>query len=245
MDAPQEFQPRRRALMLAGGALALTIGLPRTARADTTPLKIGMIGTGRVGSGLTELLAGAGHELLISSRHPEALKPLAERLGPRVRTGTPEEAARFGDVIVISVPYGALPQVGREFAPLIKGKVVLDTCNPFPGRDGEMANAAREKGAAIASAEYLPGVRLVRAFNTIPAGSLRRDARANGERIAVPLAADDAEALQVATRLVRDAGFEPVTVGGLARARSFDVGTPVFGKTLSAAELKQALGIAP
>ena len=143
------------------------------------------------------------------------------------------------------MPYGALPQVGREFAPLMKGKVVLDTCNPFPGRDGEMANAAREKGAAIASAEFLPGVRLVRAFNTIPAGALRRDARANGERIAVPLAADDAEALQVATRLVRDAGFESVTVGGLARARSFDVGTAVFGKALSAAELRQALGIGP
>jgi len=245
MDANKDFLPRRRALLLAGGALALTIGLPRTSRADARPLKIGMIGTGRVGSGLTELLAGAGHELLISSRHPEALKPLAERLGPRVRVGTPEEAARFGDVIVISVPYGALPQVGREFAPLIKGKVVLDTCNPFPGRDGEMANAAREKGAAIASAEYLPGVRLVRAFNTIPAGSLRRDARANGERIAVPLAADDAEAMQVAARLVRDAGFEPVIVGSLARAKSFDVGTAVFGKTLSATELRQALSIAP
>lgn len=245
MHANTDFPPRRRALMLAGGALALAIWLPRTSRAEAGPLKIGMIGTGRVGSGLTELLAGAGHELLISSRHPEALRPLADKLGPRVRTGTPEEAARFGDVIVISVPYGALPQVGREFAPLMKGKVVLDTCNPFPGRDGEMANAAREKGAAIASAEYLPGVRLVRAFNTIPAGSLRRDARANGERIAVPLAADDAEALQVATRLVRDAGFEPVSVGGLARAKSFDVGTAVFGKTLSTTELKQALGIAP
>ncbi len=243
MDAIQDFLPRRRALILAGSALALTFGLPQRAHADATPLKIGMIGTGRVGSGLAELLAGAGHELLISSRHPEALKPLAERLGPRVRIGTPEDAARFGDVVVVSVPYGALPQVGREFGPLMKGKVVLDTCNPFPGRDGEMANAAREKGAAIASAEYLPGVRLVRAFNTIPAAALRKDARAGDQRIAVPLAADDAEALQVAIRLVRDTGFEPVTVGGLARAKSFDVGSAVFGKTLSAAELRQALGI--
>lgn len=96
MDAIQDFLPRRRALILAGSALALTFGLPQRAHADATPLKIGMIGTGRVGSGLAELLAGAGHELLISSRHPEALKPLAERLGPRVRIGTPEDAARFG-----------------------------------------------------------------------------------------------------------------------------------------------------
>ena len=243
MDAIQDFLPRRRALILAGSALALTFGLPQRAHADATPLKIGMIGTGRVGSALAELLAGAGHELLISSRHPEALKPLAERLGPRVRIGTPEDAARFGDVVVVSVPYGALPQVGREFGPLMKGKVVLDTCNPFPGRDGEMANAAREKGAAIASAEYLPGVRLVRAFNTIPAAALRKDARAGDQRIAVPLAADDAEALQVAIRLVRDTGFEPVTVGGLARAKSFDVGSAVFGKTPSGAELRHAVGI--
>ena len=72
---------------------------------------------------------------------------------------------------------------------------------------------------------------------------MRSDARAGGERIGVPLAADDSEALKVAARLVRDAGFEPVVVGGLARAKSFDAGTPVFGKTLSVSDLKQALGV--
>lgn len=243
MSRPPCTLQRRRALVL--GALAAAAGglLPAYAQGDR--LKIGIVGTGRVGSGLAELWAAAGHELLISSRHPEKLEPLAERLGPRVRAGTPDAAAAFGEVVVISVPYGALPQVGRDYAVQMKGKVVLDTCNPFPGRDGEMAVPAREKGAGIASAEYLPGVRLVRAFNTIPAGSLRSDARVGGERIGVPLASDDKDALGVAARLVRDAGFEPVVVGGLARAKSFDVGSPVFGKTLSARELHEALGIAP
>jgi hypothetical protein len=91
----------------------------------------------------------------------------------------------------------------------------------------------------------LPGVRLVRAFNTIPASVLRSEAHRAGERIAVPLAADDREALEIAARLVREAGFEPVVVGPLARAKDFDAGTPVFGRGLTARELRQSLGIGP
>jgi hypothetical protein len=147
-------------------------------------------------------------------------------------------------VILISVPYGALPQVGRDYAAELKGKVVLETGNPFPGRDGDMAVAARAKSTGIASAEFLPGVRLVRAFNTIPHYALRSEAHRAGERIGVPLASDDEAALKIAAQLVRDAGFEPVVVGGLARAKEFDVGTAVFGQALTARELRRALGLA-
>lgn len=244
MPASSLFKPRRRTLILAGAAAAAAFGLPHLSRAEADRLKIGIIGTGRVGSALAELWAAAGHELLISSRHPDTLKPLAEKLGPRVQVGTPEQAAAFGEVVVISVPYGALPQVGRDYAAQMKGKVVMDTCNPFPERDGEMAVPARARGTGVASPEYLPGVRLVRAFTTVPYSSVRADARAGNERIGVPLAADDAQAMQVGVRLVRDAGFDPVVVGSLARAKDFDVGTPVFGKALSARELQKALGIA-
>jgi len=207
------------------------------------PLKVGVIGAGRIGGTLGELWVKAGHEVLLSSRHPEELKPLAERLGPRARAGTPREAAAFGEVVLVSVPYGALPQIGRDYAAELRGKSVLDTCNPFPGRDGPMAEEARRKGAGRASAEYLPGVRLVRAFNTIPYSALRSEAHRAGARVAVPLAADDAEALAVAERLVREAGFEPVVVGPLARARDFDAGTAVFGRALTAAELRRRLGL--
>jgi predicted dinucleotide-binding enzyme len=108
-----------------------------------------------------------------------------------------------------------------------------------------MAVAARAKGMGLASAEYLPGVRLVRAFNTIPHTVLGREAHRKGERVAVPLAGDDPEALDIAARLVTDAGFEPVVVGPLARAREFDIGTSVYGQGLTAAELRRRLGLAP
>jgi predicted dinucleotide-binding enzyme len=207
------------------------------------PLKIGIIGTGHIGGTLAKLWVAAGHEVLISSRHPDELKPLAKQLGPRARVGTPAEAAAFGDVVVVSVPYKALPQVGRDLKAELAGKIVLDTCNPYPGRDGDMANDARKKGTGVASPEFLPGTRLVRAFNAINAGSLGSEAHRKPPLIGIPLAGDDAEALKVAQRLVSDAGFEPVVVGGLARAKDFDVGAPVYTKLLTAAELRKALGL--
>ena len=143
------------------------------------------------------------------------------------------------------MPYGALPQVGRDYAAELDGKVVLETGNPYPSRDGEMAHAARAKGTGVASAEYLSGVRLVRAFNSVPHYDLRSQAHRKGERVAVPLASDDEAALEIAARLVEDAGFEPVVVGGLARAREFDIGTAVYARALTARELRQGLGLAP
>lgn len=236
------FAPRRRALLLATLSLG-TLVVPGFAHGQTASLKIGIIGTGRIGGALAEHWARAGHELTISSRHPEELRPLAERLGARVRVGTPAETAAFGEVLLIAVPYGALPQVGRDYATAMRGKVVLETGNPFPGRDGEIAEPARAKGTGLASAEYLPGVRLVRAFTSVPHTAVQAGAYRLGERIGIPLATDDPSALAVAERLVRDAGFEPVVVGGLARARDFDVGSAVFGRALTATELRQALGL--
>jgi len=238
-----DLRPRRRALPVAVLFIGTLTALPRLAEAQSTRLKIGIIGTGRIGSALAEHWSRAGHELMISSRHPEQLRPLAERLGPSVRVGTPADAAAFGEVLLISVPYGALPQIGRDYAAQMQGKVVLETGNPFPARDGEMAEPARAKGTGVASVEYLPGVRLVRAFNSIPHTAVLGEAHRSGELIGVPLAADDPVALKLAERLVRDAGFEPVVVGGLARAKEFDVGTTVFGRALTARELRQALGL--
>jgi hypothetical protein len=216
---------------------------PPPARGDGAALKIGLIGAGHIGSALALLWVQAGHEVLLSSRHPDELKRLARSLGPKARVGTPHEAAVFGDVVLISVPYGALPQIGHDLAHELAGKIVLDTGNPYPERDGAMAEAARRKGTGVASAEYLPGVRLVRAFNAINSTSLASEAHRGGEPVAIPLAGDDREALAVAARLVREAGFEPVVVGPLARAREFDVGSPVYTKLLTARQLRAALGL--
>ena len=212
---------------------------PKTAH----PLKIGIIGTGDIGGALARHWGAAGHQLLISSRHPEQLQALAKEIGPNVKVGTPREAAAFGDVVLISVPYGATPQVGRDYAAELKGKVVLDTGNPYPGRDGEMAVRDRKRGTGVASAEYLPGTRLVRAFNAINAGPLANDGFHKPERLGIPLASDDLEAMKIASHLVSDAGFDPVPVGGLARARDFDYGTPVYVRGMTAAELRKALGL--
>lgn len=243
---PNQHHPRRRALltMLATAPLLLAAALPNpVTAAEAGPLKIGIIGTGRIGGALATHWAKAGHELLLSSRHPERLAALARELGPKVRAGTPAEAAAFGEVMLIAVPYGALPQVGRDFGPAMRGKVVLETGNPFPQRDGVMAEPARARGTGLASAEFLPGVRLVRAFTSVPAGAVRDEAHRSGERVGVPLAADYRQALAIAERLVRDAGFEPVVVGGLADAKRFDVGSAVFGRAMTARELRAALGI--
>ncbi|HEU5136961.1 MAG TPA: NADPH-dependent F420 reductase [Steroidobacteraceae bacterium] len=205
------------------------------------PMKIGIIGTGEIGGALARHWGAAGHELLISSRHPEQLQALAKSIGPNVKVGTPREAAAFGDVVLVSVPYHATPQVGRDYAAELKGKVVLDTGNPYPSRDGEMAVRDRQRGTGVASAEYLPGTRLVRAFNAINSGPLERDAFRKPERLGIPLAADDPAAMKVAEQLVKDAGFDPVAVGKLSRAREFDFGTPVYVRGMTAAELRSSL----
>jgi 8-hydroxy-5-deazaflavin:NADPH oxidoreductase len=238
----------RRAFL--GTALAASAGLAmgwpqfgRGADATNANLKIGVIGSGRIGGTLGELWVKAGYPVMFSSLDLEHDKELAARLGAGAQAGTPAQAAAFGDVLLISVPYSALPQIGRDYAQSIKGKVVLDTSNPVQARDGEMAVAARAKGTGVASAEYLPGARLVRAFNSVGYTSLRSEAHRAGDKIAIPLAADDDAALQVAKRLVEAAGFEPIVVGPLSKAKEFDVGTPVFGKALTASELRKSLGI--
>jgi 8-hydroxy-5-deazaflavin:NADPH oxidoreductase len=207
------------------------------------PSKIGIIGAGRMGGTLAKLWAMAGYQVMISSDHPAKLESLAHSIGPRARVGTPREAAAFGNVVVVSVPYGVLPQVGHELARELAGKIVLDTGNPYPNRDGAMAQAARREGTGVASAKYLPGVRLVRAFNAIKWTDLQSAAHRPGEPAAIPLAGSDRGALRVAARLVRDAGFAPVIVGDLSTARKFDVGTPVYVKLLTAKELRQQLGL--
>lgn len=218
-------------------ALGQPANVPQTKKA----MKIGIIGAGNQGGNIGLNWAKAGHEVLFSSRNPDSLKELVASAGPRARAGRPDEAARFGDVVLIAVPYGALPQVGKDYSPLMKGKVVIDCSNAVLERDGTIANDVQTRGAGITSAELLPGVRLIRAFNALGYQQVRQDAFRSGERLGIPVAGDDASALTVAEQLVTDAGFDPVVVGGLDRAREFDRGTPVYGKGLTARELRVAL----
>ena len=218
------MKPHRRAFL----QLAAVLALPLRAHANST-MKIGVVGSGRVGGTLGGVWVKKGHEVMFSSRNIEHDKALSARLGASARAGTPREAAAFGEVLLVSVPYGALPDVGKDLAGLLKGKVVIDTCNPFPGRDGEIAEWARKKGAGLASAELLPGARLVRAFNAVGAFRMGSVHEQPG-RIGMPIAGDDAKAVEVASRLIRDIGFEPVLVGGLAMGKHLMPGTPLAGE---------------
>ena len=227
----------------AGPLPAAVRPLPAAAGARQAVTRIGIIGSGNIGGAVGLKWAEAGHEILFSSRHPEELTELVERAGPRTRAGLPAEAAAFGEVVLIAVPYAALPQVGQDYTPLMQGKVVIDCGNPYPRRDGPMAEDALAKGTGVASAEFLPGVRLVRAFNAISYRSVEREAHRAGEQVGIPIAGDDQDALRIVSDLVVDAGFDPVVVGPLARAREFDQGSAVYVTDMTAAQLREALGL--
>lgn len=218
----------RRAFLSVCAALAAG-GLGARPATAQEKMKVGIVGSGNVGGALGATWVKAGHQVMFSSRDLEHDKALAAKLGPNARAGTPREAAAFGEVLMISVPYGALPAVGKDLAGLLQGKIVIDTCNPFPGRDGDIANWAREKGPGLASAELLPGARLVRAFNAIGAARMGSAHERRGQA-GMPMASDDRQAFEVAARLVRDAGYEPVLIGGLAMGRYLVPGTALAGE---------------
>ena len=234
----------RRGVMLAGGAALVLAGRPSWAQ-PAAKAPIGIIGSGHIGSTLGTLWAKAGHPVLFSSRHPEQLGDLVASVGPLARAGTTADAAAFAEILFIAVPYGALPQIGQGLGSALRGKVVLDACNAVAARDGAVAQAATDKGIGLASAEYLPGARVVRAFNTLSYRILAADAHRSGAPLAIPIAGDDAAALETASGLVRDAGFEPVVVGPLARASDFAMGGRGYGKQVAAPELRQILGLTP
>ena len=228
-------QDRRRFLVIAGVSL-VAAAVPFSARA-ADKVKIGIIGSGKVGSALGTTWVKAGHEVMFSSRHIEHDQTLAAGLGAGARAGTSRDAAAFGDVLLIAVPYGALPEVGKDLAGLIEGKVVIDACNPFPNRDGAIADWALDKGAGLASAELLPGARIVRAFNAIGAASMGSAYQEPG-RVGMPIAGDDAEAVAVASDLIREIGYEPVLIGGLEMGKYLMPRTALGGER-SAEEIRQ------
>ncbi len=240
----------RRALLGVGGALLLSAGLwPASARAQSNSgakMRIGVIGSGHIGGTVGGLWVKAGHPVLFTSLHPEELKDMVAALGALAQAGTAEQAIAFGDALFIAVPYGALPEIGRDYGAALEGKIVLDAGNAVAARDGAaIAEEAQTNGIGVTSQKYLPGARLVRAFNTINYKILASEANRPDPKLAIPIAGDDPQAVQVAAELVRDAGFDPVVVGKLKDASRFQQGAPGYGQQVTAAELKQKLSLEP
>ncbi len=245
MSHSQRIGFSRRTLLQFGSAASLGVAASALSRnafgqAAASPLKIGIIGSGNIGSTIGTLWVKSGHPVMFSSRHPEELATLVQGLGDLAKAGTVADAIKFGDVVFIAVPYGAYPQIGKDYGSQLAGKIVLDAGNATVRRDGEaLTNEAKEEGIGNVSAKYLPGARIVRAFNSMGYKLFASEANRSGERMAIPLASDDKEGLTVASKLVHDAGFDPVVVGPLARAKDFQQGGALYGKQLTAQEFQK------
>ncbi|GEP01323.1 NADPH-dependent F420 reductase [Methylobacterium haplocladii] len=235
---------KRFAALAALAAIAASPALPVKAQSET-PKKIGIIGAGNIGSTFGTFWIKAGYDVLFASRHPEALKPLVEKLGPKAHVGKPAEALTYADTVFLAVPYKAYPEFGTEYAAALKGKVVIDAGNATAARDGELRAEVDQNGIGVTSQRYLPGARIVRAFNAANFKVFEKNAGRPEPRMAIPIAGDDPKAIETARVLVTYAGFDPVLVGGLEAAKQFQMGQPGFGLELSAPELKETLGVAP
>jgi 8-hydroxy-5-deazaflavin:NADPH oxidoreductase len=209
-------------------------------------VRIGIIGAGMIGATMTKLWVEAGHDVVVSSRHPETLQALVRPLGSKASASTPLDAARTGEVVMLTVPLMAVPDLARDLAPALAGKIVIDTGNAYERRDGESASqaTAHSGGSAAWAAAMFPAARWVKGFNTVYFKTLESEAHRSGDRVGIPLASDDVEAMKTVARLVQDAGFDPVIVGSLARGKEFEPGTPPYNTGMSGPELRASLRVA-
>ncbi len=205
-------------------------------------MRIGCIGAGHIGGTLARHFSGLGHEVVISnSRGPRTLSGLVADIGNGVRAVTAAEAAAFGDVVVVSVPYGRYRELP---AAQLDGKIAIDTCNYYPQRDGHDAELDDGTTTSSEKIQAFTGTRLVKAFNAIYAANLRDRAlpRGNPERLAIPVSGDDGEAKSLICGLVDAIGFDPVDAGGLADGgRKHQPGSRVYTAELPAGELNTLL----
>lgn len=208
-------------------------------------MRIGFIGAGKIGGTLAAQLATLGHEVAVSnSRGPETLAELVASIEHGAQAMNAADAARWGELLVVSVPFGHYLDVPVDGTP---GKIVIDTNNYYPGRDGEYAELDADRTTVCELlAAHLPGARVVKAFNNINWEHLRDLVRSAGAagRIGLPISGDDAEAKQVVAQLIGTIGFDAVDAGSLpAGGRKHQPGTSVYGTDLSTAKLRSALGV--
>jgi len=208
-------------------------------------MRIGIIGSGHIGGTLARCFVDAGHEVAVSnSRGPETLADLATELGPRAQAMTAAEAARFGDLVVVSVPFGRYREVPNE---AVAGKVVIDTNNYYPRRDGhfEELDGDRTTSSELLQA-HLSGALVVKAFNAILWSRLRADGRpaGDGDRLGIPISGDEEQAKQAVAELIDEIGFDPVDAGTLAEGgRKHQPGTPAYTDGLPTSELRARLDV--
>jgi 8-hydroxy-5-deazaflavin:NADPH oxidoreductase len=206
---------------------------------------IGLIGAGHIGSQVARLAVASGYEVVISnSRGPESLAPLVAELGPNARAATPREAAEAGDIVVVTIPLKACESVPVE--PL-RGKIVIDTNNYYPQRDGHIQELDDESTTTSELLQRrLPESKVVKAFNHIHAAQLTTDGRPAGtpNRRALVIAGDDRDAKATVAGLLDRFGFDAVDAGPLSEGWRIQRDTPGYGPRRNAEELRRDLAAA-
>lgn len=206
---------------------------------------IGLIGAGHIGGQLARLAVRHGHDVVVSnSRGPETLKDLVRELGPHARAGTPAQAAEAGDIVVVTIP---LKNIGDVPAAPLAGKIVVDTNNYYPQRDGHIRELDNEETTTSELLQrHLPGSRVVKAFNHIYAAALTTDGQPAGtpDRRALAIAGNDADAKRVVAQLIDRFGFDVVDLGPLSESWRIQRDTPGYGPRRTADELRRDLASA-
>jgi 8-hydroxy-5-deazaflavin:NADPH oxidoreductase len=206
-------------------------------------MRIGIIGTGHIGGTLARHFVDVGHEVAVSnSRGPETLARLVEELDGRAQAMTAAEAARFGEVVVVSVPFGRYRELPTD---AVAGKVVIDTNNYYARRDGrfEELDSDRTTSSELLQA-HLSGARVVKAFNAIVWTRLRDDGRRAGdvERVGIPISGDDEQAKRTVADLIDEIGFDAIDAGTLAEGgRKHQPGSAAYTEGLHTEELRARL----
>lgn len=203
---------------------------------------IGLIGAGHIGSQLARLAVANGYDVVVSnSRGPETLEPLVAELGPRARAATASEAATAGDIVVVTIP---LKAIGTVPVTPLKGKVVIDTNNYYPQRDGHIAELDNESTTTAELLQrHLPESKVVKAFNHIYAAELTTHGQSKGtpNRRALVIAGDDAAAKRTVAEMIDRFGFDAVDAGPLKEGWRIQRDTPGYGPRRTSEELRRDL----
>jgi predicted dinucleotide-binding enzyme len=214
-----------------------------TATTDTTDQAIGIIGSGNIGGAIARALTTAGHRVVIAnSRGPVSLTALVDELGSLATAGTVEQAAQAGDLVIVTIPLKAVESIPSD---LLNGRVVIDTNNYYPTRDGQIAELDDE---TLTTAEYVArhfaGSTVVKAFNHIPAPEIIGHAQSahTANRRALTVHGDDAAAVERVGTLIDEIGFDALAAGSLAESWRIQRDTPGYGPRLTTVELREKLG---
>jgi predicted dinucleotide-binding enzyme len=206
---------------------------------------IGLIGAGRIGSQVARLAVRSGYDVVVSnSREPDTLAELVRELGPKARAATPREAAAAGDLVVVTIP---LKNVNTVPVEPLAGKIVIDTNNYYPERDGHIRELdAEETTTSDLLQRHLPSSNVVKAFNHIYAAELTTHGQPAGtpNRRALVIAGNDAAAKATVAKLLDQFGFDVVDAGSLSESWRIQRGTPGYGPRRNAEELRRDLAAA-